>query len=194
MITLGQLAISLFEYLDAAAMKDYCPNGIQVEGKRDIAKIVTGVSACMELFMEARQKKADAIIVHHGIIWDSGDKAIRGSMKERVKFLLDNDISLLAYHLPLDRHPEVGNNVMIARALELEQVKPFGDYNGKTIGYCGVLQQEAMVESFMDTIRSNINGSARLHAFGPASVSRVAICSGGCQQLFHQAIKDGADL
>jgi len=194
MVTLGKLSLGLFEYLDAAAVKDYCPNGLQVEGKKEISKVITGVSACMELFTAARDMGADAIVVHHGILWDSGDKAIRGSMRERVKFLLDHDISLLAYHLPLDRHPEVGNNVQIAKALGLVDLKPFGEYNGKSIGRSGQLAEAVSIEQFMDLVRSTINGAARCHAFGPVEARHVAICSGGCQQLFHQAIKDGADV
>ncbi|MDH5757496.1 MAG: Nif3-like dinuclear metal center hexameric protein [Nitrospinota bacterium] len=194
MVTLGKLSLGLFEYLDVASVKDYCPNGLQVEGKKEIGKVITGVSACMELFTAARDMNADAIVVHHGILWDTGEKTIRGSMKERVKFLLDNDISLLAYHLPLDRHPEVGNNVQIAHTLGLEQLKPFGEYNGKSIGRSGQMPEAMSIERFMDNVRSTINSAARCHAFGPAELNHVAICSGGCQTLFHQAIKDGADL
>jgi dinuclear metal center YbgI/SA1388 family protein len=194
MVTIGELAIKLFEFLDAAAVKDSCPNGLQVEGRREIRRIVTGVSACMELFDAAKEKGADAIIVHHGLFWDSGERVIRGSMRDRVKFLLENDISLLAYHLPLDRHPEVGNNALIAKALGLADAKLFGDYGGKPIGYSGMLAEPVPIAKFMETVRSAINPSARLHEFGPAAVGKVAVCSGGCQQLFHQAIKDGASL
>ena len=194
MITLGELAIGIFEYLDVAAIKDSCPNGLQVEGKREVRRIVTGVSACMELFEAAGARGADAVIVHHGLFWDSGERTLRGSMRDRVKFLLQNDISLLAYHLPLDRHPEVGNNAQLARALGLAAPAPFGDYGGKPIGYAGSMAQPVPVEDFMETVKRAINPEARLHPFGPAMVRKVAVCSGGCQSLLYQAIKDGADL
>ena len=194
MITLDKLTKAVSEYLDPDTMKEYCPNGLQVEGAGEVKKVVTGVSACMELFEAAKERNSEAVIVHHGIIWNSGERTIKGSMRERVKYLLQNDISLLAYHLPLDRHPEVGNNAQIAKALGLEDLKSFGDYNGKAIGWTGVTGGPRSAEEFMDVIRSAINGSASFHAFGPDTVEKVAVCSGGCQHMFHQAIKEKVDL
>ena len=104
----------LNEYMQVDQFPDYGPNGLQAEGRTEIKKIVTAVSASIELFKTAKEKNADAILVHHGIIWDSNRPVYKGSYRERVKILLENNLNLYAYHLPLDAHSEIGNNIQIA--------------------------------------------------------------------------------
>lgn len=185
----------LDEYLGARTISDYGPQGLQVEGSAHVRKAVTGVSACMELFHAAKDRGANAVIVHHGMFWDSESRVIRGSLKERVRFLLDNDISLIGYHLPLDRHPDVGNNIQIVRKLDLTLEEPFGAYKGVTLGYIAKTMGETIPsEKFFDKIRDVINPSARVYPFGPGEVRTVAICSGGGQDTLREAIAKRADV
>lgn len=195
MAGLREIVDFLDEYLGAKAIGDYAPQGLQVEGSADVNMAATGVSACMELFHAARDCGANALIVHHGMFWDSDSRVIRGSLKERVKFLLDNDMSLIGYHLPLDRHPVVGNNMQIVKKLGLVSEEPFGSYKGVTLGYIARTQDEATGNGeFFDKIRDLINPSARVYPFGPGKVRTVAVCSGGGQDTLREAIGKKADV
>ena len=113
--------------LQPERFSDYCPNGLQVEGKQEINKIVTGVTASMALLQAAAEVKADAVLVHHGYFWRGEALPITGIKKRRIQFLLQHDINLFAYHLPLDAHPELGNNVMLAKQLGLTITGRAGD-------------------------------------------------------------------
>ncbi len=195
MAGLREIVDFLDEYLGAKTISDYGPQGLQVDGAPDVDRVATGVSACMELFRSARDWGAKAVIVHHGMFWDSDSRVIRGSLKERVKFLLDNDMSLTGYHLPLDRHPESGNNIQIVRKLGLVSEEPFGVYKGVTLGYMAKTPDKAVTAgSFFDKIRDAINPSARVYPFGPGQVSSVAVCSGGGQDTLREAIAKKADV
>jgi len=116
---LKQLVNYTRQILQVERFADYCPNGLQVEGKSDVNKIVTGVSASMDFLEAAKSAGADAVLVHHGYFWKNEDACLVGLKRNRIKFLLDNDMSLLAYHLPLDAHPELGNNVQLGKVLGL---------------------------------------------------------------------------
>lgn len=188
-----ELTEYLNEYLQIDKFKDYGPNGCQVEGRREVKKIVTGVSACVELFEKAIEKKADAILVHHGIIWNFERPVYRGGYKKRVKILLNNDINLFAYHLPLDAHAEVGNNIRLAKILDLKTLEPFGDYNGTFIGYKGEISGSEAMDVF-DSIKSQINPDAVIFPFGPDVIRSVGIISGGAQKEVKQAVLQGLDL
>ncbi len=194
MITVSELTKYLDDYLDVESIKDYCPNGLQVEGRAEIDKIVTGVSACMELFEAAAGKGAQAVVVHHGMFWDSDSRVVRGSMRRRLKYLLDHGISLIGYHLPLDRHRVVGNNIGIVKALGLTDPAPFGDYHGAPLGYIARTEAPVAIDSFADLARDRINNELTIHRFGPDEISSVAVCSGGCQDLLRDAILRKADL
>ena len=170
-----------------------CPNGLQVEGNKNIRKIVTGVSASVELFEKAVEIEADTIIVHHGIIWNFERPLYKGSYKKRVKMLFDNNINLLAYHLPLDAHPEVGNNIQIARNLDLKNITPFGEYKGKVIGFKGDLPAVES-EDFFLRIEKNINIDTLFFPFGPKKINKVGIISGGAQNDVKQAVLEGLDF
>jgi putative NIF3 family GTP cyclohydrolase 1 type 2 len=124
MVELTELECYLAELLDVAVFEDYCVNGVQIEGKPEINRILTGVSASARLFEIALDQKVDAVLLHHGLFWRQSPHpmALTGIMKKRVKLLLDADISLLGYHLPLDAHPEFGNNARISRALGLRDI------------------------------------------------------------------------
>ena len=189
-----QLVAELDELLEADASADYGPNGLQVEGRPRVEKVITSVSASRELFSVAADRGADAIIVHHGILWN-GSEAPRliGSFKDRIQLLLDNGISLVAYHLPLDRHLELGNAAQLARRLGLEELEGFGVHSGATSGVCGVFQQAIDADDFFAAIAEACGRAPLVFPGGNHPVSSVGIVTGAAQREFHQAVAAGLD-
>ena len=118
-VSLNELTTELNNLLKPEQFNDYCPNGLQVEGRKEVMKIVSGVTACRALIKAAVVAKADFILVHHGYFWKGEDQSITGLKKSRIQMLLQNDLSLSAYHLPLDAHKELGNNAQLATILGL---------------------------------------------------------------------------
>ena len=139
MVARDELVRHLDTLLEVALFEDSCPNGLQVEGRPEVRKVVTGVTSSLALIEEAVRRTADAIVVHHGIFWSGASPVLRGSMKKRVRALLEADLNLLAYHLPLDRHAEVGNNAPALRALGGVDLEPFAIHGGQPIGWRGRL-------------------------------------------------------
>src|SRR5690606_25688277 len=119
-VALSTLVAEADRFLDAARIADYCPNGLQVEGRPQVRRIISGVTASQALLDAAVEAEADVVLVHHGYFWKGEDACVVGMKQRRLKTLLTNDISLLAYHLPLDLHPEVGNNGQLARQLDIQ--------------------------------------------------------------------------
>jgi dinuclear metal center YbgI/SA1388 family protein len=172
--------------------KDACPNGLQVEGREEINKVVTAVSASVELFERAVHEKADAIIVHHGIIWDYEHPVYTGSYRERVRLLLTENINLLAYHLPLDAHPELGNNAQLCQALNLKNLQTFADRHGNPIGVRGTAGGIPK-DSLFIKIESIVNRPILVFPYGPDSIYTVGIISGGAQKDVRQAVAEKLD-
>ena len=137
--------------------------------------------------------KADAIIVHHGIIWDFEHPVYQGSYKKRIKLLLENDINLYGYHLPLDAHKEVGNNSRIAQILGLKNIEPFGEYNGQFIGFKGEYKLK-QAETVFDLVKKEINANAIIFPYGPDKINTIGVISGGAQKEVKQAVLQGMDL
>jgi dinuclear metal center YbgI/SA1388 family protein len=188
-----RLVAFLDELLDAGRGRDFGPNGLQVEGRREIRKAVTGVSACLELFERAAAAGADAVLVHHGILWDFGPRRLVGFHHHRVASLLRSGINLIAYHLPLDRHPELGNNALACARLGLEQLEPFGMYEGLPVGFRG---RYAAPIPAPDLLRrcAEVFGQAPVYlGRGPESVETVGMIGGGAQRELYQAIDAGLD-
>lgn len=183
----------LNEYLDITVFKDICPNGLQVEGRDNVNKIVTAVSAGVELFENAAACNADAVLVHHGIILDFERPLYKGGYKKRVKILLENDMNLFAYHLPLDAHPEIGNNILLAEKLGLKECRPFGDHKGQFIGFRGNTGGVS-AESVFDKIKELINEKALIYPYGKNTIDPVGIISGGAQKDVKQAVEEDLDL
>ncbi|MBD3226529.1 MAG: Nif3-like dinuclear metal center hexameric protein [Caldithrix sp.] len=192
MMQRDELVNYLHTYLHTADFSDLCPNGLQVEGRHQVKHIVTGVSACVELFEKAVQKKADAVLVHHGIIWNFERPVYKGGYKKRVKMLLENDINLLGYHLPLDAHPEVGNNAQIANILNMDTIEPFGEMKGQYIGFKGTVA-DYTADTLFARIRDNINSHALIFPFGPERIRHIGVISGGAQKEVKQAVLQGLD-
>lgn len=192
-ITCDDLLRHLDELLSARVGKDYCPNGLQLEGKATIRRIVTGVSACLELHEEAARRGADAVLVHHGLFWHGQSPLLVGVQQRRVAALLDHRINLLAYHLPLDRHLELGNAAVAARALGLSEIVPWGEYEGQTVGVCGRFSPHVPVAEFTDRCRRFYRQEPLVVGAGPAEIERVGLITGAAQRDLHRAIDAGLD-
>jgi len=180
----------LADYLRVRDFRDYCPNGLQVEGRAQVTRIVTGVTASAALLEAAIAERADALIVHHGYFWRGEDGRITGMRRRRLGLLIDNDINLFAYHLPLDVHPEVGNNAMLAQQLGLNVETRFGEQD---IAVLGTIASGATAGSFARTITEKLGRAPLLIGDAARPLRRVAWCTGGAQGLFEQAIALGVD-
>ena len=178
-------------WLNSDAFSDAAINGLQVEGREEVRKVATGVSACAALFREALAWGADAVAVHHGLLWKGMDLDIRLAHRERLKLLLANDLNLFAWHLPLDAHPELGNNAQLATKLGLADIEPFGAYHGTLIGMKG--QANAPLPDLLARVRGLVGDPVIHIPGGPAVVRSVGIVSGGAQKEFLQAPDAGLD-
>jgi dinuclear metal center YbgI/SA1388 family protein len=180
--------------LEPGRFKDYCPNGLQVPGRAEVAKLATGVSASAELFERAAAEHADLLVVHHGLFWGSAPAAIDARMKRRLKLLFEADMSLAAYHLPLDAHPEVGNNALIARALGADMLEPFALHEGEPIGFIARLPGEGLqAGALFAQVEALTARTPLVFDAGPELVRRVAIVSGAGNDFLAAAITAGAD-
>jgi len=189
MMDIQTLSQSLDALLQPEKFRDYGPNGLQVEGARRIRKLVSGVTASRALIEAAIAADADAILVHHGLFWRGQDGRVTGWMRERLRLLLAHDIHLLAYHLPLDAHPELGNNAQLGRVLGWQSDARFGEQDLGFIGACAETDVAALSAHMQSVL-----GRAVVCAAGDGrTVRRVAWCTGGAQSYFEAAIAAGAD-
>lgn len=194
MIKLIQLLSYLDSLLDVKNFKDHSPIGLQVEGSSTVNKIITGVSASLELFDHAVKEKADLVLVHHGMFWDSDSRVVKGVVKERLSLLLRNNISLVGYHLPLDAHSVYGNNAELIKNLNLIKREPFGMYEGKSIGFIGYTKTKEKIDSFEKKLKRIIDPDILMLKFGNNLINKIAICSGGAPELVKEAIEKKADV
>lgn len=189
-----QLEALLNETLSPQLIKDYCPNGLQVEGKSEIKKIITGVTASKALIEQAIERQADALLVHHGYFWKGEPEAIRGMKGERLRTLIKHDINLLAYHLPLDIHPQLGNNAQLAQLLNIE-IEGGLEGHPQSVAMYGALCHEFTGEALAANIAQALNRQP-LH-IPPEQVEkrikRVAWCTGGGQDYIELAAEQGMD-
>ena len=179
--------------LQPERFKDYGPNGLQVEGKAEVRKIISGVTASLALIEAAVAVQADAIFVHHGLFWRGQSGTVTGWMKKRLALLLQHDINLYAYHLPLDAHPELGNNAQLGLQLGLTATSRFGDQN---LGFLGVKADGGSFNGAFELsehIKNVLNRPLILVNDAQAAIKNVAWCSGGAQGYFEAAIAAGAD-
>ncbi|MCL4800768.1 MAG: Nif3-like dinuclear metal center hexameric protein, partial [Burkholderiales bacterium] len=185
-----ELARYLDRTLDAASVADYCPNGLQVEGRDEIRTIVTGVTASVALIEAALAAGADALLVHHGYFWRGEDPRLVGTRRRRIGLLLANDVSLFAYHLPLDRHAEFGNNAQLAARLDIAAEGRAGEQ--ELVAY-GALRRPDTLERFGAHVAARL-GRAPLVIGDPARrIERVAWCTGAAQGYFEAAVALGVD-
>lgn len=179
--------------LQPERFRDYGPNGLQVEGRAQVGKIVSGVTASRALIDAAIAAQADAIFVHHGLFWRGQDGCVTGWMKQRLALLLAHDINLFAYHLPLDAHPELGNNAQLGLKLGLVARSRFGE---QELGWLGQREDGLPFESSKDLaahVRQSLNRSVVLVDDANQSIKNIAWCTGGAQSYFEAAIAAGAD-
>ena len=176
--------------LEAGRFRDYCPNGLQVEGRAEVVKVVSGVTASLALIERAVEMQADAILVHHGLFWKGDDLRIVGPKKRRLALLLKHEINLFAYHLPLDAHSELGNNAQLAQQLGFRITGRFAE---QEIGFLGELTNPQPAEALAATVSAALGRKALV--VGPLErvVKRIAWCTGGAQGYFEPAIAAGCD-
>lgn len=192
-IKLRQLVGYLDERLEADKFKDYCPNGLQIEGKPLVNKIISGVTASQALIDRAIELEADAILVHHGFFWKGEDSCIVKTKKKRIQALLQHDISLIAYHLPLDVHPELGNNATLATKLGITIDGGLEPDNPRSIGNTGIFEQPLSLEQLSQRIAAQLQREPLAIAGGDHLIRSVAFCTGGAQGYIQKAIDLGVD-
>ena len=185
-----KLRAYLDELLDSSRFRDYCPNGLQVEGRDSIQRVVTGVTASQALLDAAIEHRADAVLVHHGYFWRGEDHCVTGTRKKRLASLLTHDISLFAYHLPLDAHSEYGNNAQFAKACCLTSEGRFGEQD---IAWHGVLQKSMPLAALGERIGRICQRAPLVIGDAGREIRRVGWCSGGAQGYFEQAVALGVD-
>jgi dinuclear metal center YbgI/SA1388 family protein len=191
-VALTTLVQEANRYLNAARISDYCPNGLQVEGRAHVSRIVSGVTASQALLDAAVEAQADLVLVHHGYFWKNEDPCVVGMKQRRLKTLLTHDISLLAYHLPLDVHPEVGNNAQLARVLGLTVDGPLEPDNPRSVGLVGSLEPALSPLEFKQRIQAAL-GREPVMVEGTDVIRKVAWCTGGAQGYINQAVIAGVD-
>jgi dinuclear metal center YbgI/SA1388 family protein len=184
----------LNEYLAIDTIKDYCPNGLQIQGANEISTIVTGVTATKALIDQAIAIKADTLLVHHGFFWKNESYVIRGMKHQRIKALLNHDINLFAYHLPLDAHSQLGNNAQLGALLSLNNIQPFAGVEPTGIIMQGELKQALKGENFAAQL-STILQRQCLHIAPPSNkkIRTLAWCTGGGQNYIELAAEQGID-
>ncbi len=192
-IALSTLVEEANRLLGIAGIADYCPNGLQVEGRPQVRRVVSGVTASQALLDAAVEAGADVVLVHHGYFWKGEDACIIGMKRRRLQTLLGNDISLLAYHLPLDVHAELGNNVQLARQLDITVEGPLDPGNPRLVGLLGSLAEPVSARDFARRVHE-VLGREPLLVEGAGMVQRIGWCSGGGQGYIDQAIAAGVDL
>jgi dinuclear metal center YbgI/SA1388 family protein len=194
MASLHTIVEHIDSLLDPAAYDDFGPNGLQVPGREAVETIVSGVSANVELFARAREEDADLVLVHHGLFWAGPPRPLDRASKRRLQLLFDADMSLAAYHLPLDGHLEHGNNALLAAALGCEAWEPFGRHKRATIGVAGRLPGEGIApDELVARVRATTGREPLAFTDGPERVRTVGIVSGAGADYLEDAIAAGLD-
>jgi dinuclear metal center YbgI/SA1388 family protein len=191
---LAEIVAELDSLLQPGRFQDYCPNGLQVPGRAEVATVATGVTAHAELFELAIAASAELIVVHHGLFWGDGPGPIDAPLKRRLELLFDADIALAAYHLPLDAHPELGNNALLARALGSETLDPFAFHHGEPIGFLARFPGEGLpAAELFARVRDVTAREPLVFDSGPALVRSLAIVSGAGADYLADAAAAGAE-
>lgn len=188
MAATDEILATLTNWLRPDEFKDYCPNGLQVEGSGQVNRIVSGVTASRALIDAAVAADADMILVHHGYFWKGEDQAIRGMKRERIQRLLDHDINLVAYHLPLDDHPEYGNNRQLADVLGIQNPRPLGG-----LVWQGELDTPVTPSELKERIANALKRPPLHVGSGADRISRIGWCTGAAQGFIDKALEAGLD-
>jgi dinuclear metal center YbgI/SA1388 family protein len=194
MALLAEMLAELDRLLEPEAFADYCPNGLQVQGRDQVTHVATGVSASLELFERAIDTGAQLIVTHHGLFWQGDDPRIVGALRDRLRVLLDADVSLASYHLPLDAHLTVGNSALIAAGLGLGDPRPFGRHAGRDVGVRASYPGDGIaIEELVARVTELTAREPLAFLGGPPRVRGVGIVSGGGARSVHEAIEAGLD-
>ncbi len=193
-VSLRELVSQLDQLLQPGLYRDYCPNGLQVEGRASVSRLVTGVTACQALLDAALEWGADAIMVHHGYFWKGENEVVVGMKRRRLATLLGNELSLIAYHLPLDAHVELGNNARLGKLLGLGEPEPLFPGRADSVGNVASLAEPLNREVIVSRLRELTGREPLLIGAAETPVNRVAWCSGGAQGYIDAARAAGADL
>lgn len=193
MITRTELLAYIDEALEPARFRDYCPNGLQVAGKDQIELIVSGVTASEAFLHAAIDAGADAVLVHHGYFWRGEDERVVGIKRRRLKLLLEHDINLLAYHLPLDAHPTLGNNAQLAKILGMEVDGRISGTGDPAIGLCGCLPNPKSLAEFAAEIEFKLGREPLVIEGHDRPISTIGWCTGAAQGFLQQAAELGLD-
>lgn len=190
----AELVVYCDRLLGSERFRDYCPNGLQVEGRERISRVVSGVTACQALLDGALAWQADLILVHHGYFWKGEAAPVTGIKRRRLQTLLANDLNLLAYHLPLDAHPELGNNVQLAQRLGIEVQGGLEPDNPLSVGNWGLFPQARSLAQVSADIERALGRKPQIISGGEQPIRRVAFCTGAAERMIEQAHALGADL
>ncbi|HHJ14766.1 MAG TPA: Nif3-like dinuclear metal center hexameric protein [Gammaproteobacteria bacterium] len=194
MLTTQELVNYCGELLDVDRFCDYCPNGLQVEGRSEVRRIISGVSASQALIEAAVETGADLLLVHHGYFWKGENATVTGPKRTRLKTLLTHDINLLVYHLPLDAHPQLGNNAVLGRDLGLEVRARFADRPGGPELACeGCLDAPVAPDELAGRLSRVLGRDPLRVGDGPAAIRRVGWCTGAAQSYLEAAARHGLD-
>jgi dinuclear metal center YbgI/SA1388 family protein len=194
MAQINDLIAALDELLDPAAFADLGPNGLQVPGAQEVTRVVTGVSAQRELSERAVELGAQLLLVHHGLFWSFHPPGLTPLLAERLRPLFKHDINLAAYHLPLDAHPVVGNNAILARELGCESHEPFGVYKGAAIGRRGTFAGDGItVHELRERVRALTHREPTMLGAGPERIRSIGIVSGSAADRLDEAVAAGLD-
>lgn len=193
MIKRQDLVSELHTLLSVERFRDHGPNGLQVEGSQSTRKLVSGVTASLALIQAAVQEGADTVLVHHGLFWRGHDGCVTGWLKQRLSLLLAHDINLLAYHLPLDAHPELGNNAQLAKVLGFVGQSQFGEQDLGWLGQTMDGSQFASAQALGEHVERCLQRSVVVVEGHARPIHRIAWCTGGAQNYFEAAIAAGAD-
>jgi dinuclear metal center YbgI/SA1388 family protein len=194
MTRLHSIISALDELLEPAAFGDLGPNGLQVPGPQDVQRVVTGVSAQRALVERAVEEGAQLVLVHHGLFWDFMPAGLTPTLAERLRPLFKHDVALAAYHLPLDGHPELGNNAILAERLGCERHEPFGTYRGAAIGRAGTFPGDGIAAAdLFARVREVTAREPTVFDGGPDRVRRIGIVSGSGADALNEAIELGLD-
>lgn len=172
---------------------DYCPNGLQVQGRAEVGRIVTGVTACRALIEAAVANGADLLLVHHGYFWRGEDPTLTGLRRERIRALLHHDLSLMAYHLPLDVHPELGNNAQLGQRLGMRICGGFGKAGNQVLGLVGEPEAPLSGSALAERLTRALNRDPQHIDPGPRPIRRIGWCTGAAQGQIEAAIAEGVD-
>jgi dinuclear metal center YbgI/SA1388 family protein len=174
--------------LEVERYPDYGPVGLQVAGAAEVRKVVCGVSASRELFEEAAARGAQFVLVHHGLFWKGDSPVVTATLRDRLRTLFDADLTLAAYHLALDAHPEIGNNAYLCRELGVAPEERFSE-----VGWGGSLDRPLSASDFAERVQRLVDRMPLVFAYGPDEIRRVAICSGGAASSLGEAVAGGYD-